>query len=188
MSCATPAKKISQLLDELNILAKKDHPEDISLARIEREGRSLLLSNPHSGHLVLGAVCCLRDNETQMRGHYQNAIGFAASETEKMDAYYNYSRSLQALYIFEEAFYFAEKANEIFITPKNIRAMAEIAYFQGRRGKASLLIKQWEKMTGDVFKLTSPLDQNGIVRESVMHTFDNIFEEHEELWTDIAKV
>lgn len=78
-----PVPKANELIDELILLVDKRSPDQLSLARIEREGRQLLQSRvtPELAHMVLGTAAALKFDIDGFRDHFRIAQQNSSSPT-----------------------------------------------------------------------------------------------------------
>ena len=96
-----PARKVGALVD---ILVDLDHSEildDLVLARLERDARALMQSDPAGARSVLGGVASLHCDTAGVREHYQVALRLSGRDSEVLA---NYATALTKVGEMDEAF------------------------------------------------------------------------------------
>lgn len=137
----TPAKKSSELIKQLNKLTVQETPSEFELRRIQSEAKKLISVDAAGSYLLLGMVHALREQPEEMRAAHENAIRLASQE-DLVDAYDNYSVSLDRLGFRDESYKILKKAYQYAQNdPSLVGRLVNLALLTGYFNEAV----EWEK-------------------------------------------
>lgn len=140
----SPKTKSGDLLSRIGSLQTEAF-DDLAVARMEREARSLLGVDALGAHLALGALASIRFDADAVRQHFA-AAGQLSSRDETVAA--GHAIALQQMGLFAEAFPLALQASEW--VPENLthlRRALQYALFAGRIQDATMLAETLTKRT-----------------------------------------
>jgi len=97
------ATKTNQLLDEMNSLRFKQHIDEFTLLRLEREVQKLLQIDPFNAYQFLGMLAVFREDIANVHKYYETASKLATTSGEKNILLNNYAASLCNMGYFSKA-------------------------------------------------------------------------------------
>ena len=180
MSALLKVKKSSEIVMKLSSIAASGDVNEIAVANLEREAKSLMRSDPHGAHTALGAIASIRGDVDKVHRCHAIAIQLSPRPAE---AYYNYGRSLVQVDDNVGALAIVKKSYEIERELQSLSLLIEIAFKLGFVPMAKKYADEYFELSGRKHHLFEKIANHAApdISNFLDETEDEVFKEYQDL-------